>query len=186
MIKHRERRIKSIVRIIRSHISEFDRFYRKGPSLYFYEQVIKQRSRYENVQAFLRNKSNVELLYSTLVSWDMNSRGAKLKYFDDFMSNLNTCLPHLVSLDSRFKRSGYSKEAYPLIGIIYMNLDIMDSRGRLVSNSKMMHFLFPGRPMPMDGRHTLKYFFNNSSESIHKYLESIDFSFEIMKRFSRF
>ena len=30
----------------------------------------------------------MELIYTTLVSWDMNSRGAKMKYFDDFKSSI--------------------------------------------------------------------------------------------------
>lgn len=33
----------------------------------------------------------IELLYATLVSWDMNSRGAKMEYFDGFKQSILSC-----------------------------------------------------------------------------------------------
>ena len=35
--------------------------------------------------------------------------------------------------------------------------------------------------MPMDGTNTLKYFYNNQSESVNKYLEILATSFEIAR-----
>lgn len=37
-------------------------------------------------------KTVSELLYATLVSWDMNCRGAKMKYFNEFKNNILSCL----------------------------------------------------------------------------------------------
>ena len=56
----------------------------------------------------------------------------------------------------------------------------MIGKAKLVSNSKTLHFLFPNLLMPMDGLHTLTYFYHNTSESSDKYMELIKLSLEIM------
>jgi hypothetical protein len=64
---------------------------------------------------------------------------------------------------------------------IYEKLNFMESAGRLVSNSKVLHFLFPYLLIPMDRNNTLMYLYNNTSESKEKYLEIIDMSIELIQ-----
>ena len=55
----------------------------------------------------------------------------------------------------------------------------MKTGGKLVSNSKLLHFLFPSLLMPMDRANTLSDFYRNAGESINKYIEITKFCFEI-------
>jgi len=120
------------------------------------------------------------MLYATLVSWDMNSRGAKMKYFDDFKVNIKTCLSEFKLLETIQRKDKKDiNELLPALDSIYRKLDLMKTNSKLVSNSKMLHFLYPTICMPMDRKNTLEYFYGNPSESRHKYLEIIQISHEI-------
>jgi len=98
MIKNREGKIGEIVRTIKNRISEINKRYRTGPDLYFYKKIFQLRSEAANIDSFLISDYNIEMLYATLVAWDMNSRGAKMKYFDDFKKNILSCLSHLKEI----------------------------------------------------------------------------------------
>lgn len=50
-------------------------------------------------------------------------------------------------------------------------MELMESGGRLVSNSKAMHLILPNLIMPMDSANILKFFYGNVSESKDKFLE---------------
>ena len=142
------------------------------------------RNRTPSIELFLRNNYHIEILYATLVSWDMNSRAAKMKYFDEFKTNILSCLEQLKHLDNLAK-NGNIDECICTLRDTYNSLALMKSEGKLVSNSKLLHFLFPKLCMPMDGKNTLYYFYGNTNESaqsVNKYIEIIKFSFEIMNK----
>jgi hypothetical protein len=165
-----------IISTIKNRISEIDTLYRRGPSLYFYKRVIQLRQKSENIRAFLNDDYNLEILYATLVSWDMDSRGAKMKDFNDFKKSLINCLPEFEIIEE-------SKDLNSLIPVLektFKKLHLMKGKSRLVSNSKILHFLFPNLLMPMDGKNTLDFFYNNTNESFKKYINIIKFSNEIM------
>jgi len=173
-----------ILEIIRTRIREINERYRRGPELYFYKRVIHLRRNARNLGAFLDDDYNLEMLYATLVSWDMNSRGAKMKYYDDFKANIMLCRQELEVLDKvggteSFQGLGGDPVTEPVMEV-YDKLALMVSGGRLVSNSKFLHFLFPDLLMPMDGKNTLEYFYGNTSESPKKYSEIISVSLDIM------
>jgi len=180
MIKEREEKIKKIVECIKNNrIQEIDEKFGNGPELYFYKKVINLRNGSKNIESFLRDERNLEIVYATLVAWGMNSQAAKMKYFDDFKDNILSCEERFEQLESFWEKNNISINN--LVGPlkeIYQNLHVMKTEARLVSNSKLLHFLFPEKLMPMDGKHTLHYF--NAGESVNKYLEIIEFSFEIM------
>ena len=91
MIRKRDSKIKAITRVITSRMPEFNRRYRKGPSLYFYKRLLTLRRGCPRIGSFLSNNYHLEILYALLVSWDMDSRGAKMKFFDEFKGNLLSC-----------------------------------------------------------------------------------------------
>lgn len=64
---------------------------------------------------------------------------------------------------------------------IYSNLHVMKSSGRLVSNSKTMHFILPDLVMPMDRENTLKFFFGNTGESKKRFLTILECSYQIAR-----
>lgn len=174
--------MEQIVATIKNRISEINEFYRKGPDLYFYKRLYQVRNISNNIESFLSNDYHIELLYATLVSWDMNSRAAKMKYFDDFKTNIISCLNQFKQLET-FEKNEHedTNKLIPILRNTYENLSLMKTDGRLVSNSKLLHFLFPKLCMPMDRNNTLSYFYeNNTYESVTKYIEIIELSYEIM------
>jgi len=180
MIKDKLTKINRIAETINSRISEINKRYRTGPDLYFYRKLMQLRREAHEIASFLDSTYDLEILYATLVSWDMNSRGAKMKYFDEFVLNLRSCQDEFKILDSINREPRFQSFPFQVLRQTYEKLDLMKTDSKLVSNSKMLHFLFPHILMPMDGQTTLSYFYGNTSESIHKYLELIGMSFEIL------
>lgn len=181
MVKDRRAKIDQIVDTIKTRISEINRRYRSGPDLYFYKRIIDLRNHSDSIQSFLSSDYHMEMLYATLVSWDMNSRAAKMKYFDEFKDNIRSSLRRLTELEV-WERGGNLNLAAltAILRSVYDSLNLMKSGGKLVSNSKLLHFLFPNSYMPMDRNNTLSYFYGNTGESPNKYVEIIELSFEIM------
>ncbi len=87
-MKNKNHRVRQVANIIKTKIGEINNIYRRGPSLHFYHRVRELRRQYPHVASFLASDMCVEILYATLVSWDMDSRRAKMKDFCDFKSNL--------------------------------------------------------------------------------------------------
>jgi len=170
-----------IVITIKERISEINMDYRTGPSLYFYRKLIDLRSISNNIESFLGDDYKIEILYATLVSWDMNSRGAKMKYFDDFKENILSCLDLFKEIEE-FEGSNAPNITglESILRDVYKNLNLMKTNAKLVSNSKLLHFLFPNLLMPMDRTNTLSYFYGNTGESLNKYIEVTKFSLEII------
>lgn len=183
MIKNRIHKIEQIVATIKTRISEINERYRTGPDLYFYKRLNHLRNNSESIESFLRNDYHIEILYATLVSWDMNSRGAKMKYFDEFKASILSCLNQFKQLENFEKNASTDPiRSISTLRNTYENLSLMKSGGKLVSNSKLLHFLFPQLCMPMDRMNTLSYFYGNTGESINKYIEIIELSYEIINR----
>jgi hypothetical protein len=183
-IPNREEKIEAIINTITSRIAEFNSLYRSGPSLYFYRRIIELRTEDPKITDFISNNYNLEILYATLVSWDMNSRGAKLKYFDDFKSALILLLPELGAIEDALEmfNPAFGTEMLGLLKSAFLGMELMKTSGRLVSNSKCLHFLFPSLCMPMDGTNTLRYLFGNTYESADRYLDIIRLSFDVMRQ----
>jgi len=177
LIKKKEYLVKNIPKLIRN----FD--YRKGPDLYFYKRVITE-VRKNQLKDLLERNDFIELLYITLVSWDMNARGAKMKYFDDFKESVLKNKKYFEEL-SRYKLDKTNKIDFSrikgILGEIYDNLNLMRSRGKLVSNSKLMHYLLPDLVMPMDRYHTLNFFFGNTGETKKKFLDIIECTYYVVR-----
>ncbi len=171
-----------IIEMVQNGVLEIDGKYRGGPSLYFYTRIRDLRNGTPDLDRFLKNPYHLEMLYATLVSWDMNSRGAKMKDFPDFCENITSSLPYLKEIDKYKTNPIYTfYKVSPMLERVYKNLSLMITKGKLVSNSKLLHFLFPEMLMPMDRTNTLTYFYENTGESLGRYLEVIKTSFEIMQ-----
>lgn len=183
-IPDREKKIEAIVSTITTRMAEFNSLYRGGPGLYFYRRILDLRKKHTKIMAFLSDNYCLEILYATLISWDMNSRGAKLKYYEDFKDSVILCLPEFEAIESITETSYISKpkQIIELLGKAYLKLELMETRGRLVSNSKCLHFLFPSLFIPIDKTNTLDYLYGNDYESPKRFLDIIEFSFEIMQK----
>ena len=137
-----------------------------------------------SITTFITCDYCLEILYAPLVSWDMNSRGAKLKNFGDFCQNLPMGLPQLLAVEQtipRFSLNNYQNTLQSL-SIGYDVIDLMSTQSKLVSNSKCFHFLFPEICSPMDTTNTLKKIYGNTNESKSKYLEISEFIYNVIKQ----
>jgi len=160
--------------------------YSEGPELYFYQKTLslrRQKSLYD-LFADLKNRY-IELIYATLVSWGMNSRGAKMKYFDNFRSSILDNKEAFKDV-SCYVLDDLSEAEFvkvkTICNKIYSGLHLMKTRSRLVSNSKIMHFILPDLVMPMDRNNTLKFFYNNTGESKKRFQNILESSYYIAKR----
>lgn len=184
MLRNRTQKKNEIINIITGNIDEINKRYRSGPDLYFYNRLNELRSESENIDKFLSSNYNIEIAYATLVAWDMNSRGAKMKYFTEFKNNLISCKDKFIEIEkyqNSYTTNSISFANFDLLRETYQNLELMKTGGKLVSNSKLLHFLFPKIFMPMDRTNTLTYIYGNTNESINKYIEIIEFSFDIIE-----
>lgn len=182
MISNRSAKIKAVTQAIKARMPEFNQRYRGGPSLYFYKRVLSLRRISPDIASFLASDYHLEILYAVLVSWDMDSRRAKLKDFADLKDNILGCMPALQALDRASKDFALAKAHVLLdsLAAAFSRLALMQTSGRLVSNSKCLHFLFPSLCMPMDGMNTLQYLYGGTSESAKKYREISAFCFDVM------
>jgi hypothetical protein len=179
---NKEIKITAICHTINTRISDINNTYRQGPDLYFYKRVFALRKSQSIIQ-FLNNDYNIEILYATLVAWDMNNRGAKMKYYSEFKSCLQDNLDNFAIIEEfETTRNIDNVNLITKLGTLYDNLNLMRTGGRLVSNSKVLHFLFPKLLLPMDRSNTLKYFYNHTNESKSKYLEIMNICLEIMQQ----
>jgi len=159
--------------------------FRKGPDLYFYRKTMELR-RKKPLDELFESESDryLELIYATLVSWDMNSRRAKMKYFDKFKTSIlknKKSLLHLSPYKLDLLSDNEFREVKRVCEKIYSNMHVMESSGKLVSNSKTMHFIVPDLVMPMDRQNTLKFFFGNTGESKSRFLTVFERSHQIAK-----
>jgi len=181
-----EKAITELTSIINSDILKIDEKYRKGPSLSLYKEVISCRKD-KKVSDFLKDDNNINLMYKTLIAWDMNSRGAKIKNLDDFKNNIISNISYFQEIE----QTGNNIQDINICTLceklksIYNRLELMETNSKLVSNSKLLHFVFPNLLMPIDREHTLNYFYGNTNTSLNKYLEIIKFSYCFSNCFSK-
>jgi len=178
-INNRENKINEIVSKIKKDIKS--KRLRRGPSLYFYKRLLKLRDETKSIKRFIKKDYNMEILYATLAAWDMNTRGAVMKDYEPFKNDIKRISRKLSDLEKLLRQyCDDKKKIFVLLRNVYKNLHVMKSGNKLVSNAKLLHFLFPEYLLPMDGQNTLRYFYNNTDESVNKYIDIINLSFEIM------
>jgi len=180
-IPNRTQLITDLQGIITSQLTNFQ--YRGGPSLHFYHRVRAVRQQHPSISSFLADNSALELVYATLVAWDMDGRGAKLQDYGDFCKNLRGAGQQLQAVEVALPNFTWTSRTAMISALesAYDSLTLMETNGRLVSNSKCLHFLFPAVCMPMDRRNTLtKIYGNGTYESKHKFLELINLAYDVV------
>jgi len=122
------------------------------------------------------------MLYATLVSWDMNSRGAKMKDFADFRKNLQSNRQGFQDVEAVAVGFTWANRqaVVQALSSLYDTLALMKTNGKLVSNSKALHFMFPALCPPMDRTNTLQKLYGHTAESKNKFLEILEFAYDII------
>lgn len=141
---------------IARYLQRVSKTYRRGDaSWYLYREMVRERGDYSTFD-------QVERLYAVLISWGMNSRGAKLASFEDFLDSIKKNRKTIEAL-SNFRiekvESFDSPTLLRLLKQLFDSLVIAElGKPKFVAFSKTMHFLFPNFIAPMDRQYTLKYF----------------------------
>lgn len=139
-----------------------DAFREISPSIYLYRKIIEKHKVDVPYLELLKDDEFLELVYVTLIAWNMNQRRAKLVSFDEFkdsivknklsLHELHTC--HLSHLSDDDLPSILDK-----LEKLFSGMHVMQSKSRIVGVSKTLHFLLPNLVMPIDRTYTLNFFY---------------------------
>jgi len=135
-----------------------------------------------NVSSFLASDTCIEIIYATLVSWDMNSRGAKLKDYVDFKSALQGNTAAFQTVEAAAAAFTWTSRGGVVqsISALYNPLALMKTSGKLVSNAKCLHYIFPDLCLPMDRTNTLQKLYGNTYESAARFLDVLEFGYDVL------
>ena len=56
----------------------------------------------------------------------------------------------------------------------------MKTSGKLVSNAKCLHYIFPDLCLPMDRTNTLQKLYGNTYESAARFLDVLEFGYDVL------
>ena len=140
-----------------NHTSKFYRQY--DPGLFLYKLLL-------NFSGEFLCDEHIELIYTTLIAWNMNSRGAKLCGYNKFRTMLLKKKDLLQELRTKYIEKLSNEEFVEVsekIKKLYFSLKISDTKTQLISFSKTIHFLLPNLVMPIDRKYTLSFFYNKTN-----------------------
>lgn len=146
------------------------------PGWYLYRIVVSKTNVCERF-----SDEFIELVYTTLIAWNMNARGAELASFDIFRASILENKERIVQL-SGYRIQDLSEQS--LRGILkdtqklYSKLKLARAKRKLATNSKTLHFFIPTLFIPIDNSYTLKYFHKNNPERVR---EQFDLLSEILE-----
>lgn len=150
-------------------INECNKKYRPGHGLSLYKDIIKKHKENNDLESFLNDEGIYPLIIKTLKAWNMDQRGAELTTVENFKQSFsfNHVKEDLVKL-SNYKLQSINNrqiesEIIGLLGNVFLNLKVMESKKRIVGVSKALHFLLPDLIMPIDNKYTIN-FFNVSTD----------------------
>lgn len=102
----------------------------------------------------------IELVYTTLKSWNMDSRGARLSDFSTFTKIIRKYKSYFD--DFLNGSADYPAENYrQTLNFLFEKLELTKGTSPLVTFSKTMHFFLPDLIAPIDRKYTLSFFKKN-------------------------
>jgi hypothetical protein len=135
-----------------------EEYRKKSDSLNLYHSIIVLQ-RYTKLEKLVQDQNFLDLIYKTLISWDMNYRRAKLIPFPEFSASIREASARIVNL-AEFEMGSLKKEQCTTVmaGLedVFRSIKVMASKSKIVGVSKTLHFLLPRLVMPIDGKYTLK------------------------------
>jgi hypothetical protein len=109
-----------------------------------------------------------------------------LKDYADFRGNINSNAAAFQAVEAASSSFSWTNRASVVQALVslYDSLSLMKSGGTLVSNSKCLHFVFPGLCLPMDTVNTLQKLYGSVSESQARFVEVLEFSYDAIAMIS--
>lgn len=141
----------------------------RGPSLYFHRRALQSDADFTH---------RLEYIYATLTAWGMHRMGrggSKMLSFEKFQSSALQLQDQIVEA-TRIMPGKMSEADWRKIEQIFKGITVMETRTRLVGNSKVMAHLLPSIVPPIDREYTLRYLRRNTN-----IVNDIDKEWQLMK-----
>jgi hypothetical protein len=125
----------------------------------------RARENYFKIIEYKKDKYTEEfirLVYETLVSWNMDSRGAKLSEFSIFQKSIMNNKESLILLE-KYSIENIEKNIVlkDIMKKLFFSLQLVATgKPPLVTFAKTMHFFFNDLIVPIDRKFTYTYFYN--------------------------
>ena len=169
MIKNKEMKVKQLSENFIEYVNSCEDYRSYDASAYLYLLLLNKYIIGKELGNAFNESDFFELLYATLCSWDMNTRGAKLREFKDFKISIIENKEHIIKLQKyrieELKESQLNNEVFPQLENIFKNLKIANNKTQIVSLSKTLHFMLPYLIMPIDRRYTMSYLYGYDNYS---------------------
>lgn len=137
------------------------------PSLYLYQKIFeKQKSANYHIDKIISDRDFLELMYVTLVAWNMNMRAAKmvsLDLFSESIQGFRKNISRLEDIELQLLSEDEFEKVLQRVEPIFMGLKVMKSESNIVGVSKTLHFLLPRLVPPMDRRYTMNFFYGHNN-----------------------
>lgn len=135
------------------------------PSIYLYQKIFEgQKEVNYQVEKLISDRKFLELVYVTLVSWNMNMRGAKMVDVNTFVESIQGFSKNISQLKDKEIHLLSEDEFEKLLKLtkpLFVGLKVMKSKSKIVGVSKTLHFLLPKLFPPMDRRYTMNFFYGH-------------------------
>jgi hypothetical protein len=106
----------------------------------------------------------IELIYIILISWNMNSRGAKLAEYDVFCDSIRSNKEVIYRLQDQNLETAKIDTIKKYLWKLFENLSLVaPGKPKFVTYTKTFHFLFPELFPPMDRAYTLKFYYGHTN-----------------------
>jgi len=146
-------------RLIKKALNKTRKKYRRyDPGWYLYRKLLQY-----NIKNKFNNKF-IELVYVTLSTWNMNSRGAKLQKFRLFKKSIIKNKKIFLDLSHNKLSRILDKNVQSNLKDLFSGLNLVaNGKPRLVTYSKTMHFFLPKLIVPIDRKYTMRFFYGNTN-----------------------
>lgn len=149
-----------------------EEYRRYDPGQYIYNLLLEKR---KSIDVF--SDEYLELVYTTLIAWNMNGRGAKLNDFNLFKETIRKNKDKINSLKNYKIETLNEKVKIEVLKTseeLFHDLDLVGKswtgnkiKSKLVTFSKTLHFLIPDLFVPIDRKYTLDFFYDDKIVPTH-------------------
>ena len=156
-----------------------EKYRSREPGKFLYEMAMKTlpKNRF--------SRQYIELVYTTLKAWGMNSRRARLSSFEEFERSIIRNKSILFRLESKNIKKLNDDDIKKLEHLFY-DMKLTDTKTALVTFSKTMHFFLPNLIVPIDGQYTLTFFGKKNHNSFDDEAKEFSVFANIEKAYSIF
>jgi hypothetical protein len=137
-----------------------------GPSVYFYEELVRLIRGVPSLRDLASSDRLIELAYATLASWGMHRMGervaTKLTEYPDFRDAVRALIEPAAALSNRRITELSDEDLGIVVGqltVLVERSGISASGSPLVANAKILHFLLPDLVPPIDRTYTGRFFY---------------------------